>query len=116
MELNLFNVGSLWFPYSIKRLCQVQNFKMKLQSYAPFNKVMSYFVAFFEETNMNAILAGMSTIPVVVIIRPENIQARIGFQPMICAIPVQRSTVPQKSWFQIPYGPKFFQAVFSLPL
>ena len=61
MELNLFNVGSLWFSYSIKRLCQVQNFKMKLQSYAPFNKVMSYFVAFFEEKNMNAILAVTNT-------------------------------------------------------
>ena len=61
MELNLFNVGSLWFSYSIKRLCHVQNFKMKLQSYAPFNKVMSYFVAFFEEKNMNAILAVTNT-------------------------------------------------------
>ena len=45
----------------MKRLCQVQNFKMKLQSYAQFNKVMSYFVAFFEETNMNAILAVTNT-------------------------------------------------------
>ena len=46
----------------------------------------------------------------------KNIEARTGFQPMTTAIPVQHSTVTQRSWVQIPNGPKFFQALFSLPL
>ena len=45
----------------------------------------------------------------------KNIEARTGFQPMTTAIPVQRSTVTQRSWVQIPNGPTFFQALFSLP-
>ena len=47
--------------------------------------------------------------------RSENkawkIQARTGFELMTSVIPVS-----QRSWVQIPYRPKFFQAFFSLLL
>ena len=56
---------------------------------------------------MEVILAAMNTTEVVVEIRPEKIQASMGFEPMASAIPVQRS------WVQILYVPEFFSGLIS---
>ena len=45
-----------------------------------------------EEMNMGVIPAFMNTTELVVEIRPEKIQACMGFEPMTSAIPVQPST------------------------
>ena len=52
MELNMFYVASLYFSYSIKGLCEVQNFWVKLQRYVPFNTIMSYFAFFSFPTKL----------------------------------------------------------------
>ena len=47
-----------------------------------------------------AILAAMNTTKLVAEMRPEKIQARLGFEPMSSAIPVQRSS----NWANEPSG------------